>query len=88
MTGFGWMDEKCGGASAGERGGDFVPDMPRLAHADHDDAPLALKDKLAGLDELRIDAGFELLDCLYLHADSALGSLDQLAALAHVRVVA
>lgn len=57
MTGFGRVYEKRRGAGAGQGGGNFVTDMPRLAHADHDYAAFAGQNHLASAYEISVDMG-------------------------------
>jgi hypothetical protein len=77
------MHEKGRGAGAGQGGGDLVADMTGLAHADHDHAPAAVQDHLAGAHEVGVDAAQQAFHGLGFEADGALRGLDQVAGLAH-----
>jgi len=83
VAGLGGVHEEGGGAGAGQGGSDLATDMPRLAHADHNDTALAGEDQFAGLYEAGIDTRVQLLNCLDFQANGALRGFDQLTALAH-----
>ena len=51
VRGFSGMDEVCGGAGAGERGGDLATNVAGLADAGDDDASVTIQNALDGFDE-------------------------------------
>jgi len=56
MGGLAGVDEEGGTAGAGQGGGDLAADVPRLAHPQDDDAPLAAEHETAGAHEVLADA--------------------------------
>ncbi|KFB71148.1 MAG: hypothetical protein AW09_003745 [Candidatus Accumulibacter phosphatis] len=56
MAGLGRMNEKGGGAGAGQGRSDLASDMTGLAHAADDHAPMAIENQQQCLHEVAIDA--------------------------------
>ena len=54
MACLGRMNELRGRSGRGKRRRDLAPDMTRLAHAGHDDAPLRAKDQINGAGEIAV----------------------------------
>ena len=57
MTGFGGVHKKRRRTGAGQGGGNFMADMPRLAHAADHYAPLASQQKTMGLNKVITQRG-------------------------------
>ncbi|MNG09003.1 hypothetical protein D3C84_923980 [compost metagenome] len=72
MAGLGGVNEKGRGASTGQGRGDLVADMPRFAHADHDDTAFAGQNHFAGAHEIRVDTGQQAFYGFHFEADGAL----------------
>jgi hypothetical protein len=76
VTRLGWVYVHGCRTGTGKRGGYFLANMTRLAHADHDYAAFAGQHNLAGLYEVSIDTIEQFTDgsTLYLYSSKSAGN--------------
>ena len=78
VAGFGRVNKKRRAAGAGQRRRDLSADVPGFANTEHHDAALAVQHEIAGIDEVAIDAAFELFHRLGFNRQNLAGQLSQL----------
>jgi hypothetical protein len=76
MEGVRGMEEKGGGASAGERGGDFASDQAGFAHASNDYAAFAGEEEVYGFFEGGVKAVEDVSDGLGFDFQDAAGGVE------------